>query len=745
MQYRTAGARLASAVTAVLAVTALGAGTLATAPAAFAATSGATAPGAAAAQADALPAFPTGASVTATGPGGFLTYDSYPSDPSHELLWTPYDGGAPTALPRPEGGSWAASGSDVVALGDAGFTSEFRKLTLRNMAEPAAPGVEIDLGALGGNYVAVLGPKSVLAQITDADGGAELHVVTKDGSAAPTTRKVPGLPADATHFFTNAPVRNGIAFVAYETGPAGARKGGRAVIDLQQNKVLETYGATESGYGFSTQLISDTHVAWLDWRSGTGMFITSVDRKTRVVKETVLGSREDSWHTELVGDWLVYGAPDSAVTAVSLTDGTRHAVADSATGSASAADGSMVLTGARGQDGDGLFRIVAPAGGGAPTVTKVADMVLPEPLTIDRADIPASVNLDRTGGEVRLDWTLSRSDAYMFVTLTHVATGREYQQYVHSPTGDENFSLTWDGHFGDLDAPNGAYTVLAEAESLDGVGGRVSRTGQLTLARDPNPHDYTNNGSTDILARDAAGVLWRDDLRDRPLMGQVTTAQRTRIGAGWNTYKQIEAVGSIAGAAHGDLVALDGAGVLWHYLGKGDGTFTARTKVGGGWQNYTRLTGGSDLDADGRSDLLATDAAGALWFYKGTGSATKPFATRVKVGGGWQVYNQLTAVGNIAGTAPGDLVARDKDGVLWLYQGNGRGGFGGRVQIGGGWGAFSHLVGAGDVDNDGRPDLVAHGRNGTYVYKSTGTANRPFTRLTTDLYAGEGSTFGQVV
>ncbi|MFE5791919.1 FG-GAP repeat domain-containing protein [Streptomyces sp. NPDC056503] len=740
MQHRTAGTtRLATAITAVLAVTAIGAGTLSTAPAAFAAPPAAVS----AAEADSLPAFPTGASVTATGPGGFLTYDSYPSDPSRELLWTPYDGGAPTALPRPEGGAWAASGGDVVALGDAGFTSEFRKLTLRNMAEPAAPGVELDLGAIGGNYVAVLGPKSVLAQITDADGTAELHVVTKDGTGT-TTRAVPGLPADATDFFTSAPVRDGIAFVAYETGPAGARKGGRAVIDLGRNKVLETYDSTESGYGFSHLLFSATHVAWLDWRSGTGMFITSVDRTTRAVKETVLGSREDSWHTELVGDWLVYGAPESPVSAVSLTDGTKHTVADSATGSASAADGSMVLTGARGQDGDGLFRIAAPAGGGAPTVTKVADMVLPQPLTIDRADIPARVNLDRTGGEVRLGWTLSRADAYMFVTFTHVATGKEYQQYVHSPAGDENFSVTWDGHFGDVDAPNGAYTVLAEAESLDGVGGRVRRSGQMTLTRDPNPHDYTNNGSTDVLARDAAGVLWRDDLRDRPVTGQVTTAQRTKVGAGWNTYRQIEAVGSIAGAAHGDLVALDGAGTLWHYLGKGDGTFTARAKVGGGWQIYNKITGGSDLDADGRADLLATDAAGTLWFYKGTGSVTKPFATRVKVGGGWQVYNQITAVGNIAGTAAGDLVARDTAGVLWLYQGNGRGGFGGRVQVGGGWGAFSHLVGAGDVDSDGRPDLVAHGKGGTYVYKSTGSSTRPFTRVNTNLYAGEGTTFTSV-
>ncbi|MER5741491.1 VCBS repeat-containing protein [Streptomyces sp. NPDC002262] len=366
------------------------------------------------------------------------------------------------------------------------------------------------------------------------------------------------------------------------------------------------------------------------------------------------------------------------------------------------------------------------------------------PLTVEAADLPATADLDRTGGEVRLGWTLSRPDAYMSVTLTHVATGSTYQQYVHSPTGDENFSFSWDGHIGDADAPNGPYAVLAEAEPLDGTGEPARHTGRLTLTRTPNPHDHTDNGSTDVLARDAAGVLWRDDLRDRPQDGRVLKAQRAKVGSGWNAYQRIEAAGNIAGAAHGDLVALDGAGVLWHYLGKGDGTFTARTRVGGGWQNYTGLTGGSDLDADGRPDLLAADAAGVLWLYRGTGSATRPFAPRARVGGGWQVYDRIEATGNIAGTPAGDLVARDRDGVLWLHQGNGRGGFAGRVRVGGGWGAFSHLVGAGDVDSDGRPDLVAHGGNGTYVYRSTGSATRPFTRLATDLYAGEGTKFTSV-
>ncbi|MGW1544471.1 FG-GAP repeat domain-containing protein [Streptomyces sp. NPDC002309] len=105
---------------------------------------------------------------------------------------------------------------------------------------------------------------------------------------------------------------------------------------------------------------------------------------------------------------------------------------------------------------------------------------------------------------------------------------------------------------------------------------------------------------------------------------------------------------------------------------------------------------------------------------------------------------QITALGNIAGSAAGDLVARDTAGVLWLHQGNGAGGFVTRVKIGTGWNAFSQLVGAGDITGDGRPDLIAYGSGGTSVYRSTGTVTDPFSRQKTPLYAGEGTKFNSI-
>ncbi|MFD3333135.1 FG-GAP repeat domain-containing protein [Streptomyces sp. NPDC058700] len=180
------------------------------------------------------------------------------------------------------------------------------------------------------------------------------------------------------------------------------------------------------------------------------------------------------------------------------------------------------------------------------------------------------------------------------------------------------------------------------------------------------------------------------------------------------------------GAPAPDMVARDASGVLWLYLGKGDGTFAGRTRIGSGWNAYNKITGGSDLNGDGWSDLLAGDTSGVLWAYQGTGNWSAPFRGRTKVGGGWGGMNQITAVGDVAGTPRGDLLARDTAGVLWLYPGATGSSFAARVRVGSGWGAYTHLVGVGDVDRDGRNDLFAYGKSGSFVYRGTGVAAVPF-------------------
>ncbi|MBT2389052.1 trypsin-like serine protease [Streptomyces sp. ISL-1] len=270
------------------------------------------------------------------------------------------------------------------------------------------------------------------------------------------------------------------------------------------------------------------------------------------------------------------------------------------------------------------------------------------------------------------------------------------------------------------------------------------------------PHDYTETGSPDLLARDSSGQLWLEDTRYDLLNKRFTGVPRRLIGPQWNSYNQIEAVGAVGGPASGgfggtgvgDLVARDASGVLWLYQGKGDGTFATRTEIGPGWQIYQQLAGGGDLTGDGKADLVATDAAGALWLYEGTGDDPAPFAPRRKIGlAGWQHLNQLNLTGNIAGSAAGDLVARDTSGVLWLYQGKGDGTLSPPVEIGPGWNGYTHITAIGDGNVDGKPDLYAFGPNAeTYFYEGTGDASALFrARSATPVLRDNWQTYNHVL
>ncbi|MGW4699586.1 hypothetical protein [Streptomyces sp. NPDC004285] len=137
----------------------------------------------------------------------------------------------------------------------------------------------------------------------------------------------------------------------------------------------------------------------------------------------------------------------------------------------------------------------------------------------------------------------------------------------------------------------------------------------------------------------------------------------------------------------GALHARDKQGVLWRYEGTGDVTrpFATRKRVGGGWNAYTVVTPLFSATAGGTGRLVARDRAGVLWYYEGTSDPAAPFAPRERVGGGWNTYTALV------GTGGGGLVARDRDGVLWLYEKTYEGyrrPFEPRQRIGGGWNVY---------------------------------------------------------
>ncbi|WP_307795533.1 FG-GAP repeat domain-containing protein [Actinacidiphila acididurans] len=142
----------------------------------------------------------------------------------------------------------------------------------------------------------------------------------------------------------------------------------------------------------------------------------------------------------------------------------------------------------------------------------------------------------------------------------------------------------------------------------------------------------------DLLARDTSGVLWEYLSNSNGTFGS-----RVRVGAGWNIYTQIAGRDDLTGDGKADIVARDSSGTLWLY--KGTGTykqpFLPRTKIGAGWNTYNKLIALGDTNGDGHNDLLARDTHGVLWFYAGTGNAAAPYKTRAQIGTNWNSYNYL--------------------------------------------------------------------------------------------------------
>ncbi|MFD4372225.1 FG-GAP repeat domain-containing protein [Streptomyces sp. NPDC058486] len=143
------------------------------------------------------------------------------------------------------------------------------------------------------------------------------------------------------------------------------------------------------------------------------------------------------------------------------------------------------------------------------------------------------------------------------------------------------------------------------------------------------------------------------------------------LGGGWNMYNKVVSAGNTGGGAPDDVLARDGAGVLWHYLGTGNAGLTQRYRVGPGWNAYNQIAGKGDVTGDGRADVVGRDGSGVLWLHKGTGNYRAPFAPRVRVGGGWNTYNYLFSPGDLTGDGRADLVARNGAGALFLYKGKG--------------------------------------------------------------------------
>ncbi len=101
--------------------------------------------------------------------------------------------------------------------------------------------------------------------------------------------------------------------------------------------------------------------------------------------------------------------------------------------------------------------------------------------------------------------------------------------------------------------------------------------------------------------------------------------------------------------------------------------------------------GPGDLTGDGAADVLARQTSnGYLWLYPGNG--TGGWLPRIKVGSGWGGMTAVMSPGDLDGDRTPDVLARDPAGRLWLYRwAAATQTWLPRVQVGSGWAGFNAI------------------------------------------------------
>jgi hypothetical protein len=190
--------------------------------------------------------------------------------------------------------------------------------------------------------------------------------------------------------------------------------------------------------------------------------------------------------------------------------------------------------------------------------------------------------------------------------------------------------------------------------------------------------DLNGDENADMAAVDRAGVLWlfagkgyHYDESTGP-RSRVLFENRVQAGTGWGKFTSIVRHGDFDGDGKQDLLARDIAGRLLLYAGTGTQPAIVKgrgTVAGTGWGGFTAIAGSGDLTADNNDDLLAQQPNGDLLLYTGTSDPAQPFSARGRRIGTGWKGDLLTAIGDRTADGRCDFMFRDASGQIFTYRG----------------------------------------------------------------------------
>ena len=271
---------------------------------------------------------------------------------------------------------------------------------------------------------------------------------------------------------------------------------------------------------------------------------------------------------------------------------------------------------------------------------------------------------------------------------------------VHAVAGDRHATVSWDLDLGGAnnspvtgitvtaspggrsvtvrpDATSATITGLANMTTYAFTVRRVNAIGPsapVTRSAMPRAYgqrvmavgDFDNDGRDDLVGIDRSGAvhLYRGNGRGGFVSSRV-------VARGWAGERML--VGTAGDQENIRTVNYDGT-LVDHPATRGGAVQGGRV-VSTGWGGMRTVFGVGNWDADVfGDDVMGIKDNGDLYFYRYKWT-TAGLYSGVRIGRGWNVYRQVMGVGDITGDQKSDLLGLRPDGSLWLYAGNGRGGF----------------------------------------------------------------------